>query len=1320
MTLLTFKDKYVISSQVAVTTTLATLVDDTEASQTFTLAASQVVLAIYQANNVHGALMPLTGMQNAINVDTVDKANSWDSIGAVNRATRNCVFWLGTLAAGSHTIKGRFASRTAASTATISNRVLLIYIFDGNEFQYLDDTTVATAPDTTMIDDPYAQVTFTPSGACKALIMYHCSNSGATESVYGKKAAINVAGIDYGQAEKSAHAANDVDSVFTVHALSLSAVSTTVKGRFANAGTAATVTIHRRQLAVLLLADSTLMDVVTATVQVSTTSNVLADDAQALISRTTTDVRELLVVAMGTRRSGTAAGFYGECYGIKINVNDRTNSRGSAAGTSYADSVATAQAEQLAAGSHTVQGRFSNNSGTDSAKIDARQVVALWFSSAAAPTYVNVSDSGVGADSLYDLSATFTIADSGGSSDVAGMQAGLPLDDFGVGSDALQSISLFLTDAGSGVDEPTLQGALTLTDIGSAVESLIISTNIVGTSTSNAATRECTQRKSFCANGKFWVFYTDGTNMIYKTSTDGFVWSSATIVRSCIAGYFFTVFFDGTYVHYVFHEGYYRRGTPNADGTITWSAAEQTIGTWCDWPVLSVDSSGYVWLGFSKVIVNNPLPFVTKSGNNDGTWGTPPPGFPHQLSTIESVSWDIVPVSLTNNKMVIFYGKNGTTLNAKPWDGSSWGAVITTTSSLGWGGEHSAVPEGDAADVVFLTTAYDIIYVKYTYSSNSFGAEITLQAGATSSSAPVISVDAPTNDLYVFWAGYPTANHFFYRKYTVSTSTWETAVDWIPETNLTSNGYHNCFYKANESKIGLAYMTETASPYTVKFSYLTVATLNYIYVSDSGLGADVLYNLSATLTLTESGSGTDGLNMQASLPLSDSGVGLDGLQSIELPLTDVGFGVDALDMQSQLSSFDSGSGTDSSSLQGQISLGDLGSGADASLLEASLPLSDSGVGADVLQSIALPLADVGSGTDVLNVQGQLPLSDVGSGLDSASMQGSLTLSDVGAGYDLSSLQAQLSLADSGVGADVLESIGLSILDSGIGADVPSMLGQLSLGDSGLGTEYVSAGFYVGVSDSGSGIETLSMLGQLALADSAVAVDILSELQAQLPIGDSGLGTEVLQSIGLPLSDSGSGLDVPSLQGQLQLGDAGVGTDVLSQLQAQLPISEAGLGSELFGLQGSLTLADVGNGVDSPSLLAQLSLADSALGSDLLSLLTQVLLSDSGLGAESIGIDTGEIIKAFLDSGLGAEAVSLLAQLLLAESSIGSEGFQLQGSLSISDSGLGTEIVCALPGYIIRITAASFDRIKITEEELGKINITSTFFDRITIIEEERN
>jgi hypothetical protein len=213
---------------------------------------------------------------------------------------------------------------------------------------------------------------------------------------------------------------------------------------------------------------------------------------------------------------------------------------------------------------------------------------------------------------------------------------------------------------------------------------------------------------------------------------------------------------------------------------------------------------------------------------------------------------------------------------------------------------------------------------------------------------------------------------------------------------------------------------------------------------------------------------------------------------------------------------------------------------------------------------------------------------------------------------------------------------------------------INVSDSGVGADQLySLSATLTLAESGSGIDGLGMQAALPLSDSGVGSDALQSIG--IPLADSGVGAETLDMQGqLALADSGSGLDAPLLQAQLQLGDSGSGTDVLSQLQAQLPITDTGLGAESFGLQGSLILADVGNGVDSPSLLAQLSLADSAVGSDLLSLLTQLLLSDSGLGAESIDINIGEIIKAFLDSGVGTDSLSLLAQLLLADSGLGTE------------------------------------------------------------------
>ena len=401
MTLLAYNSKYVIASATPSTTTNSALQDDPQASQVFTLGATQIVLAIYAANGAPGATQPATGIQNAISVDASDKALSYDSAGASGRPVRNCTFWIGSLAAGEHTIKGRFASMTNGSTATISNRVLLIYIFDGDEFQYVDDATSQGTSSASFVDDSYASKTFTPSAACVLLALYNVTNSGATESNTGKVAAISIAGSDYGQAEKSPGASNYADSVFTVHCLSRTAVSTVVKGRFASSYSG-TITVARRQLGVLLIEAAVAFDIVTSTTQFTTTSQSLVDDTQASISRTPAAASELLVIAMGTKRKNVNFALQsGQRYGIKVDANDRANSCGAPCngGASWAQSMATAWGESVTAAAHTVKGRVSNNEIYATACIDARQVVALWLVlHIALPTLTTGAATGLGLD----------------------------------------------------------------------------------------------------------------------------------------------------------------------------------------------------------------------------------------------------------------------------------------------------------------------------------------------------------------------------------------------------------------------------------------------------------------------------------------------------------------------------------------------------------------------------------------------------------------------------------------------------------------------------------------------------------------------------------------------------------------------------------------------------------------------------------------------------------------------------------------------------------------------------------------------------------
>jgi len=376
---LKFNNKYVVSSTEVASTDSADFVDDPYATISFSLDEKKVVLIIYQAtNDVNTANYFLMG--NAINIDGSDVAVSYSSVYDYGYPTRNLCFWVGELDAGDHTIKGRFSSIDGGGTTVISNRILIVYIFDGNFYYYMDTLGSFSTDSDSFVNDPRAQATFNISNSYVMLAMYNVTNFyGSTETYYGKKISISINGVDYAQSEQSQCWNNYPDSVFTVHALNVFGGTITVGGRVASNSAGNTITVDRRQFAVLFLDSSTLLDVISSPTQESTTSDTLVDDPDSIINRTITDNRELLVIAMGTKRNGVDSSYYGECYGINIDGSDVALSRSSPYDISYANSEATAYAMKLPSGSHTIKGRFSNNYNSETAVISARQLVALWF-----------------------------------------------------------------------------------------------------------------------------------------------------------------------------------------------------------------------------------------------------------------------------------------------------------------------------------------------------------------------------------------------------------------------------------------------------------------------------------------------------------------------------------------------------------------------------------------------------------------------------------------------------------------------------------------------------------------------------------------------------------------------------------------------------------------------------------------------------------------------------------------------------------------------------------------------------------------------------
>lgn len=346
----------------------------------------------------------------------------------------------------------------------------------------------------------------------------------------------------------------------------------------------------------------------------------------------------------------------------------------------------------------------------------------------------------------------------------------------------------------------------------------------VGTSTSDYAVWYPIQRQSFHANGRFWVFYLSASEvMSYRTSTDGVAWSDLITVRTGIEAANWTIWFDGSYVHYFIWAGppsnniYYRRGTPDADGHITWSADEQTSGTAGGLFGCCVDSEGYPWITY---VTTSPgfLPSVIKSSKNDGTWRTAL-GFPFQL--YGSTQYPC-PVPLTNGKVYVVYAQTSAKFYGRLWNGHSWEDEETiSTSNTVWGPGCSIVAEGDDVHLVFMEDAgYSIVHIKRTYGVG-WGGETTVQADAN---YPVLSIDGD-GKLYCFWMNYPTMDHVFYKKYI--DGTWDADLtDWIDETtdDIYADDRLSCHYGAYGGYIALIYMTKTESPYNVRHEYLSGLT----------------------------------------------------------------------------------------------------------------------------------------------------------------------------------------------------------------------------------------------------------------------------------------------------------------------------------------------------------------------------------------------------------------------------------------------------------------------------------------------------------------
>jgi len=311
---------------------------------------------------------------------------------------------------------------------------------------------------------------------------------------------------------------------------------------------------------------------------------------------------------------------------------------------------------------------------------------------------------------------------------------------------------------------------------------------------------------------------------------------SSQSIRRVNYGYEFSVWNSGDSVYYAYAQDVlnnpllFRRGTLNSDGTITWSASEQTVFSASSsrkymYPYISVDTSDFPWISYGNYTSGSPslvYPYVVKSSADDGTWVTDS-GFPHQLSST-SATWYSAIVPLTVEKMYVVYGYTASILKGVLWSGSSFGSeenVSVYPTALFY---FSVISKEDNVHVTYVNnTVYKPMFYRKRSCDSGWGTQELLVQNGYLNYAPTLTLFG--NDLYCFWASAPIPDDLYYKKRV--SGLWDSsATVWITDEPTIEPAYLiSSFFEAEGNSthihVGLVYVSGSSPTYYLKFVFKT-------------------------------------------------------------------------------------------------------------------------------------------------------------------------------------------------------------------------------------------------------------------------------------------------------------------------------------------------------------------------------------------------------------------------------------------------------------------------------------------------------------------
>jgi hypothetical protein len=316
------------------------------------------------------------------------------------------------------------------------------------------------------------------------------------------------------------------------------------------------------------------------------------------------------------------------------------------------------------------------------------------------------------------------------------------------------------------------------------------------------------QRKTFFANGNYWIFYCNGSRLLYATSLDGLNWNPPTVMSEGSSASAVSLWYDGN-IHYALASGIlgesvvYRKGTVIGN-SVSWSdqkVAIQGIAT-CRYynGFCIIDSEGRPWV---SCICDDGISYTSQVARSNSTngelWSQP-----MNLSS-SSLPLRTTILPLPEARIFAIYVSE-IKVEGRLWNGTAWQQVesITDQSPASDYG-YSAVSLNDEVHLALLqNTTNNVLY--YRRLTNGTWRETLIEAGQDTISFPVLSEDPSKNALYCIWI---QDSGIQLRKR--ENESWIKVE--IDNFALTSPTALSSFYEVNDGKIGLALLEKISQNY---------------------------------------------------------------------------------------------------------------------------------------------------------------------------------------------------------------------------------------------------------------------------------------------------------------------------------------------------------------------------------------------------------------------------------------------------------------------------------------------------------------------------